>query len=514
MSIRVQCQFCGWSSRVDDARAGQFMDCGNCRASLTVPDEPDQPGSASPNGNTVGVPWRRFFAGTVLLLGGLAALGLVVTFVAVHRGRNGRGPNPGFGVVPRIFPPARNGQRRQGGRPPAARPFAPIARRGPMPDSEGLPRIPVPWQVVVQPSAAAPTLPANRSVRIPIPEGPNPEIVFPSTPSTMVCVGNAGNGTEHREIWDYATNQRVGTTRGLRTMFEDLGGFFRPISALSPDGRLFVTQGLGPFELVAWDVAAERSIGTFEPKHPPTAGLSFGTFAGPGRLLACGQGVAFQILGVPQRTQKRMRYFPRENEYDRNSLAVSPDGGYLAVFDKSRLLLRFYDIGSALPAGQLSLPPFEPAGPQNCECVAFSPEGGEVAALFSYNGHSHLACWDLHRRHLVERIDFGGNLRTILGARLAYLFAPLEWFPGQSRWLVYGQGIVDRHAGKLIFTIPDEPNRMRYGIRHVAGPDSVLSVTDEGGKFVLGRVRLPLAEIDRAAEVATPAGKAETEGKR
>jgi hypothetical protein len=332
----------------------------------------------------------------------------------------------------------------------------------------------------------------------------------------MVCVGNAGHGLEHREIWDYATNQRVGTTHGLRTMFEDIGGFFRPISALSPDGRLFVTQGMGPFELVAWDVAAERAVGTFEPEHAPTAGLIFGALAGPGRLLACGQGVPFQILGVTQRTQKRMRYFPRENEFDRNSLAVSPDGRYLAVFDKSRLLLRFYDIGSALPAGQLSLPPFEPVGPQNCECVAFSPEGDEVAALFSYNSHSHLACWDLHRRHLVERIDFDGNLRAILGARLAYLFAPLEWFPGQSRWLVYGQGIVDRHAGKLIFKIPDEPNRMRYGIRHVAAPDRVLSVTDEGGKFVLGSLRLPLAEIDRAAELATTAAKTEGEaaGKR
>src|SRR6202035_2228784 len=136
---------------------------------------------------------------------------------------------------------------------------------------------------------------------------------------------------------------------------------------------------------------------------------------------------------------------------------------------------------------------------------------GEVAALFSYNSHSHLACWDLHRRRLVERIDFGGNLRAILNARLPYLFAPLEWFPGQSRWLVYGQGIVDRRAGKLIFKIPDEPNRMRYGIRHVAGPDSVLSVTDEGGKFVLGSIRLPLAEIDRAAEVAATVGKTEAE---
>jgi hypothetical protein len=125
--------------------------------------------------------------------------------------------------------------------------------------------------------------------------------------------------------------------------------------------------------------------------------------------------------------------------------------------------------------------------------------------MFFYNSNHHLACWDLAAGKLVDRIDFGGNLRAILGAQFAYLFTPLEWFPGQARWLVYGQGIVDRQAAKLIWKIPDEPNRYRYGIRHVASDDCVLSVVNEGSKFVLGSVRLPLAEIDRAAQIHAPA---------
>jgi hypothetical protein len=126
--------------------------------------------------------------------------------------------------------------------------------------------------------------------------------------------------------------------------------------------------------------------------------------------------------------------------------------------------------------------------------------------MFYYNSYSHLACWDLRAGKLVDRIDFGGNLRAILGAPAAYLFAPLEWFPGQTRWLVYGQGIVDRRARKLIWSIPDEPNRYRYGIRHVASDDCVLSVITDGGRFVLQSVQLPLADIDRAAKVH-PQGK-------
>jgi len=358
----------------------------------------------------------------------------------------------------------------------------------------------VPWKVADDPPIAVAAIPPNHTVHIPIPEGPNPEIVLPATPSTMVSVGNVGHGHELREIWDFAANRRIGTTRGLRTLSENLGGFSRPVSALSADGRFFVTHGLSPLELAVWDIVAERQVGIIEPQHASTCSLTFAAFAHSDRLLACGFGTPFQKVGVASPGPTRFHQFLREHEFDRSSLAISPGGRYLAVFDKSRLLLRFYDIESAAPAGQVPLPRFEPAGPMNCECVAFSPDGREVAAMFFYNSNHHLACWDLTAGKLVDRIDFGGNLRAILGAPFAYLFTPLEWFPGETRWLAYGQGIVDRHAGKLIWKIPDEPNRYRYGLRHVASDDCVLSVVNEGSKFVLASVRLPLAEIDRAAQ--------------
>ena len=521
MSIRVQCQFCGHTTRVDDARAGQFIDCENCKAQLTVP-EPEVEGQKDdgfqidgepPGDDFLGLPSRRFWAWTFRLVGGFAILGLLVALIVVRRGRNAapnRPPAPAIPAQPKIA-----------NRRPARQPA--FARRGPAPARNGAPikvdappPISVPWAVAIGRLPAVPTVPPNHVVHIPIPEGPNPEIVFPATPSTMVSVGNAGNGREHREIWDFRANRRIGTTQGLRTLSENLVGFSRPLSTLSPDGRIFVTQGLQPFDLVVWDVAAEKPLGIRVPQHAPTAGLIFAALAGRDRLLACGLGAPFQILGVAEPYQKFVQRFPREWEFDRSSLAISPDGRYLAVFDKSRLVLRFYSTDSGLPAGQLPLPAFEPAGPMNCECVAFSADGREVSALFYYNSHSYLACWNLQAGRLVDRIDFGGNLRAILAARGAYLFAPLEWFPDQTRWLVYGQGIVDRHTvdphavdrhagnrqtGKLIWTIPNEPNRYRYGIRHVAGSDCLLSVMNEGQKLVLGSVRLPLADIDRAAQI-------------
>jgi hypothetical protein len=386
---------------------------------------------------------------------------------------------------------------------------APVVVRNPRQvEGEGPPPAPVPWTVSADPMIGLPKVPPNLTVHIPIPEGPNPEVVFPATPGTVVSVGNVGHGRELREIWDFRQPRRIGTTRGLKTLSENIGGFFRPLSALSSDGHFFVTEGMSALQLVIWDAVAERELATREPKHLPTASLIFAGFLQPNRIVVCGLGVPCQSLSVLAPGMRPIWGFPREQQFDRSSLAISPGGRYLAVFDKSRLVMRFYNTLLGGTVGQLSLPPFEPAGPMNCECVAFSPDGREVAALFFYNSHHHLACWDLAAGKLVDRVEFGGNLRLILGAPQAYLFAPLEWFPNQARWLVYGQGIVDRHAAKLIWTIPDELNRYRYGIRHVASDDCVLSVITEGDKFVLGSVRLPLAEIDRA--VQNPGGVKQT----
>ncbi len=187
-------------------------------------------------------------------------------------------------------------------------------------------------------------MPPNRVVHLAIPPGPNPEVLFPATPSTMVSVGNVGHGREHREIWDYRANRRIGTTRGLRTHSENLGGYYKPVSALGADGRLFVTQGKQPLELAVWDVTREKQIGLLKPEHAPTAGLTFAAFARPDQLLTCGFGTPFQVLDVTNTSDRLVGSFPGDKEFDHRLPAVSPGGRYVVVFDKKNLSFRFYDI--------------------------------------------------------------------------------------------------------------------------------------------------------------------------
>jgi hypothetical protein len=506
--IRVECQFCSHVFHVEQALAGQFVNCTKCGAQLTVPDQEMErsiddnypAGDRPEREDFLGLPSARFWAWTFRILAGFAILGLAVAVIWVRRGQNAGRPNPQPGRAPRAMPPIAGAAKRQPLRTVVRGNFGIADRERFLAGSEGPPVTPVPWMVVFDPPAKTVTIPPDHVIHIPIPDGPNPEIVFSATPSTMVSVGNVGHGNERREIWDFRANRRIGTTRGLRTLSENLGGFFRPISALSPDGLVFITQGTGPFDLVAWDVAAEKQLCVLRPEHAPSAGLTFAAFSRPDRLLACGFGTPFQMLRLTGQARMRMQKFPRETEYNRSSLAISPGGRYLAVYHRrGPSAIRFYDTESGVQSGQLTLPPIEPAGPMNCGGVVFSPDGREVAALFDYNGAWHLVCWDLHHGKVVERIEFGGNLLQILGARFAYLYGPLEWFPDRTRWLVYGQGIVDRNRHKLIWNIPDEPNRMPHGIRHVASADYVLSVVQEKSGFVLGGLHLPLKEIDRVA---------------
>ena len=506
MLVKVECPFCGNVSRVDPARVGEFIDCPGCRASLNVPnpgkdrdaDEKITFENEPPRERKDRPPSRRMWAATARLIMGAGIVLLILSFVVFQRIQKMQ--RPVMRRVGQIWPPRQGpGHRRQ--LPPAGgddRENAP--GNWPGANEDGSPLIPVVWRVAPDPPPEAFALPPNRVVHLAIPPGPNPEVLFPATPSTMVSIGNVGHGREHREVWDYRANRRIGTTRGLRTHSENAGGYYRPVSALSADGRLFVTQGKQPLQLAVWDVAQEKQIGLLKPEHAANAGLTFAAFARPDELLACGFAIPFQVLDVANAAHRLVEGFPGDKQFDHRLPAVSPGGRYVVVFDKRSLCLRFYNLEIGSVAGELSWP-LGKRGTNACEGVAFSPDGREVAALVTHNGDSSLVSWLLGSGRQADQIDFQGDLRAILASPLPYLYAPLEWFPDGKRWLAYGQGIVDRRAKKLTSKLPDEPNRWRFGMRHVVGDDCVLSVIEENDHFALASLRVAPQNVEHAAPI-------------
>jgi hypothetical protein len=215
----------------------------------------------------------------------------------------------------------------------------------------------------------------------------------------------------------------------------------------------------------------------------------------------------FQVFGDAGLSHRSIAGFPENKQFDPRSLVVSPGGHYVVVFDKTSRALRFFDLAFGTEVGDLSWP-LRPEGSKSCECVAFSPDGREIAALMTHNGDTYLVCWGLGSGRVVDRIDFQGNLRAQLASRLPYLYAPLEWFPDGKRWLVDGQGIVDRRTRKLVATLPDEPNRWSFGLRRVVGDDCVLSVVEEKDHFVLASLRVGPQNVERASPVQARADAA------
>jgi hypothetical protein len=56
---------------------------------------------------------------------------------------------------------------------------------------------------------------------------------------------------------------------------------------------------------------------------------------------------------------------------------------------------------------------------------------------------------------LGSHVEVEGSLQELLHAGEWRGGRALEWFPNRQRWLVYGQGVIDRAAGKLVWTLPE-----------------------------------------------------------
>jgi hypothetical protein len=185
-------------------------------------------------------------------------------------------------------------------------------------------------------------------------------------------------------------------------------------------------------------------------------------------------------------------------------MALSPGGRSLAAFstDPALRAIRIHDLLSDTAAGELLLSEETRSAEVVCNALAFSPDGRELAGLFEFNRISQLLCWNVADGEQVVQIDFGAPVRAILNATVAYLHHPLDWFPDRGRWLVYGQGVVDRDAGRLIWIIPEAAALVPRGIRRVIDQDRVLAVFKREGGNVLGILPLPLADLQQVADVA------------
>jgi len=350
------------------------------------------------------------------------------------------------------------------------------------------------WKVTTDPLPQLPQFDPKTPVNVSIPNKSNGDVVYPDSPSPFVAVGSNNSDTEIREVRDLRNDSRVGSIRPAQ--------IFSAKTALSPDGLYFAAWTYSKNQVELWDVKGEQSLG-----QVPADGTSprLLMFAGNKRLIAAGNKDEFQVWSIPER--KSERTVPLPKVIGDPLAGLSPGGKFMAVgFDEMKNhSVRVFNLESGDIAGEITLTGLDDGNPR-CHGIAFSPDGQDLAVLYDSFKESRIVAFNVADGKLTAHAKMGGSLKQTLKAYGSGPKNPLEWFPSKKRWFVYGIGVVDRAAGKVIWTMPDEKPG-KEPIRRVLDDEHILTIAGDRRKdAAVVAFDLPGADLERSADVVKSGG--------
>ncbi|MGE5192839.1 MAG: WD40 repeat domain-containing protein [Deltaproteobacteria bacterium] len=333
-----------------------------------------------------------------------------------------------------------------------------------------------PWKADVDPPDKPFEFDPKKKIIAVIPKNSTGDVIFPDCPSPFVALGSNNALREIREVRDLQGNRRLGAVRSAVITNARV--------ALSPDGQQFAAWPAGQNRIGVWTVKTEKPRGMI-----PVAGSAVPRllmFAGNERLIALGGGDELFVWVMPEGRLYGTVSLPRIA--GAVVAGLSPGGRLLAlaVADAKEPSLRILDLATGNVAGEISLSRFTDKPPV-CHAVAFSPDGAELAVLCESREESNLLAFHAATGELAAQITTDDSLRTSLNAGNWQGGRALEWFPSRQRWLVYGQGVIDRAAGRLVWTLP----------RDKSGAIQIGHVLDDERLLVLGTEKQEAALVAR-----------------
>lgn len=561
MPIAITCDFCGKRYAAKDELAGRTVSCAGCKAPIRVPvpnamavDDPlgtdpamasaawDTPEATKPNA------WQSPAFVAMVIGGGLLLLiGLTVGFslllgkkaaqqIPVAGGAppfggnqqpgggfpqgqpgqpafnpnqqlpnagqpdpNAGQPDPNAGMpggagVPQAIPGFGDPPDVPGVQPPRPEKKQtkpePMKRAGPMFGQDQGGAV-VDWGVKVDPPAEAFQIDITQPVNIRVPnKGTEGAVIYPDVPSPFLAIGNTASGREVWEIWDLRTRTKASTIKGKLPSDK---------AAMSPDG-LFVAAHNGD-SIQVWDVKANKPLGAFR----CNVFLNVLAFPSAKRMVGSGEGDNLSIWSIPSGDPERDLQLPAWHQ--KESLAFSPGGNYLAVVadDNHERLVQFFSLETGMRVGVLPAPAPE-HGHLDCQGLAFSPDGEELAGLFGAWDHSYLIVWELKDGSRVVEHEFQPQLKDKCKVDPWFKGRTLEWFPDKKRWLAYGKAIIDRQVGGPVWVMEDTPDRVPAAPRVVLDDQRIMVVATSKDQVSLEAYELPKDLIASAAEIVAAGG--------
>ncbi len=293
------------------------------------------------------------------------------------------------------------------------------------------------WKLQVDPPAEPLKLPEEAGYTIAVPSGDG--ALFPVTPSNFVALGKNEGPADTRQVFDLRTREMVGEIRGKQDFSDEV--------KLSPDGEyLLAEQGrtsvTWPRSIAVWSFETGQVVKTFVASPTPAfialLGFAKGNLAVTARYI--GKGDMISLWDVS--TGKLAREILGPPSFKKESVAFSPGGRYLALVSNDPELL-VADVTTGTLAARAPIPKgnalyLQPLG------LSFSPDGTELAGLFTAAPDTKLVVWDVVTgKVVVEHVIKGNPKNNVVGAG-SYTGRPVEWLPDGSAWLLFGHTLVDR----------------------------------------------------------------------
>ena len=563
MPIRVECDVCGAKYRVDDRRAGTEIPCKDCDADIWVPEPGRSRGSArretqGRGGRDRGVSDRWEFADdepaeaggiwanpamfvVCLVAGGLVLAGIIFGAMFAMKDDDPAEPdkiaqNEPEKTQPEQKPENRTGPARNVPQPnsnpvfpqpnqnrnenpapfnrprpvpepinkPVNEPVNPVVENNPINNEADPPGLieqaPLPadlagtWDYKPDPLPEPIVFEDERKLRVPFPTGVNAnEVLWPTTPSFFVALGKNTFDRDSREVYDIRNRKDIGKIFGFRGW----GG----IHVLSPDGKFFAISNGDSNGVYVWDVAKSKRKGTLP--LPASRGAAALGFAGPNRLAAIADDKApLQVWSLPSGNPERTINLPEAAVA--KSLTFSHGGKYAAIHSRKKEspAIHLIDLETGQFAGAVSVPR---KGDNDfwvpeCHALMISPDGEEIAGLFEEFGQGkNFFVFNLEKdAQVVFEYKFEDEHNTWW---LDANSTPIQWFPSKKRWLIFGNLLLDREVGKLVWRFSTDKNTAAS--RRVLNDQLMIGATLEKGKPTL--TSFPVEE-DKIAKVADTVG--------
>lgn len=330
---------------------------------------------------------------------------------------------------------------------------------------------PLPWRAAPDPDPAAAEMALSRRLAIELPNSYSLHV--PHRPSRFLAVEPWS--THDYRLYDLSTGDKAGQIPG------DLDLAMRH-PAISPDGKYLAGEMKDPRGVVGvWSFATGMLVKQAAlPREFRSS--DWLAFCGPEKLVVVTtsdsrvQGLVWD-LAADRETARFSTQHPlgTQDTLGGEYLALSPGGRYLAVL--ANLALHVFDLTTGEQVGRAPVPnPRAQSIHDRLEpvAVAFSPDGAEVAALYSiltYQRH-YLTVWDFatgQTRLFRPYDDF--NLVERNSTR-GYDGRPLVWAPDKSCLLYKGHVLLDRATGAPVWQFPqtEAGERLLLGLDRMVLP--------------------------------------------